>query len=142
MVNARLERVLLRQVSGAARRAPYAGAAMLALTLCVTACAPTRVALPSDPGSPLSDYASIYNDVASGCSGVRSLRTEVSLSGSANGERLGGTLHAGFRKPESMRLELRAGPLGTPVFVLVANGSGATLVTRDNQVVRSPKAED
>src|SRR5688500_15908443 len=90
--------------------------ALLALILAagLAACGPKRIVLPSDAGSPLPDYQTIYSDVSSGCRAVRSLAAEVSLSGNANGERLGGTLHAGFRQPDSMRLELRARLLGTP----------------------------
>jgi len=113
------------------------------LAIGVAACGAKRVVLPSDAGSPLPDYARIYDAVSSNCRKVHSLLAEISLSGRANGERLAGTLHAGFLKPESMRLELRARLLGTPVFVLAANVSGATLLLqRDNQVVRDPKAED
>jgi len=116
---------------------------LLLLATGVAACGPKRVILPSDVGTPLADYARIYNDVSSGCRNVQSLLAEISLSGRANGEGLAGTLHAGFLKPESMRLEMRARLLGTPVFVLAANTSGATLLLqRDNQVVRDPKAGD
>lgn len=116
---------------------------LLLLATGVAACGPKRITLPSDPGTPLSDYTNIYNEVTAGCRSIRSLQAEVSLSGRANGERLGGTLLTGFRKPESMRLEFRARLLGTPVFILAANPSGATLLMqRDNQVVREPKAED
>jgi len=116
---------------------------LLCLAVSAAACGPKRVVLPSDPGSPLPEYASIYNDMSSACRSIRTLTAEVSLSGRANGERLAGTLLAGFRKPASMLLEFRARLLGTPVFVLAANQSGATLLLqRDNQVVREPKAED
>jgi outer membrane biogenesis lipoprotein LolB len=99
--------------------------------------------LPSDPGSPFPEYATVHDDVSMRCRGVRTLTAELSLSGRANGERLRGTLIAGFRKPDAMRLELRAGPLGTLIFVLAANADGATLLLpRDNQVARGPKAED
>jgi hypothetical protein len=143
MVSARRERAALRcRYAGAALMAVLM-AVLTALSIGVAACGPKRIDLPTDPGSPLPDYASIHNEVASGCSRVRSLRAEVSLSGSANGGRLSGTLHAGFRKPESMRLELRARLLGTPIFALGANESGATLLLpRDNQFVRGPKAGD
>jgi hypothetical protein len=134
MVNARPERV--------SRRLSLAGA-LLVLSICASACGPKRIELPTDPGNPLSDYANIYSQVTSACSAVRSLSAEVSLSGRANGDRLRGTLHAGFRKPGAMLLELRAGPLGTPIFALAATESAATLILpRDNQVVRGPRAED
>ncbi len=133
MVNARRERMFPRLTS----------AGVLLLCICASACGPKRIVLPTDSGSPLSDYASIHNQIASDCSAVRSLSAEVSLSGRANGDRLRGTLHAGFRKPAAMRLEFHAPLLGTSLFVLAANDSAATLVLpRDNQVVRGPKAED
>lgn len=116
---------------------------LLLLTFGMAACGPKRITLPSDPGTPLADYTTLFNDVTAACRGIRSLTTEVALSGRANGDRLGGTLLAGFRKPESMLLEFRARLFGTPVFILAANRSGATLLMqRDNQVVREPKAED
>src|SRR6476620_588083 len=105
--------------------------------LSVAGCAGKRITLPTDPGTPLSDYAAIFNDVSSSCRNVQTLTAELSLSGRAAGEKMRGTLQAGFKTPASMRLELRVGPFGTPVFVLAADGQKATLLLqRDNQVVR------
>jgi outer membrane biogenesis lipoprotein LolB len=116
---------------------------VLTALLLAGACAGKRLQLPADPGTPLSDYADIHRQLAAGCADVRTFRTALSLSGTANGDRLGGTLAAGFRAPDAMRLELRVRPLGTLAFVLVADARGATLLLpRDKQVVRSARGED
>jgi outer membrane biogenesis lipoprotein LolB len=49
---------------------------------------------------------------------------------------------AGFARPDSMRLEGVA-PFGSPVFILVARGTAATLLLpRDNRVLRNARAEE
>ena len=107
------------------------------------ACGSRQVQLPVDPGTPLPEYAAIHRQVSAGCADVRTLQTGISLAGTANGDRLGGAVDAGFRAPDAMRLELRAGPLRTPVFVLAADARGATLLLlRDKQVVRGARGED
>ena len=106
------------------------------------ACGPRRLALPTDPGSALPDYAAIHADVARACTGVTTLTAEIALSGSAGGERLRGTLHAGFKRPSLMRLELRVSPFGAPAFVLGAAAQGTTLLfPRNNQVLRDAGAD-
>jgi hypothetical protein len=107
------------------------------------ACAGKRVQLPTDSGTPLADYADIHRQLAAGCADVRTFRSALSLSGTANGERLGGTLANGFRAPDAMRLELRVRPFNTLAFVLAADARGATLLLpREKQVVRSARGED
>lgn len=109
----------------------------------MTGCGGHRLQLPTDPGAPLPDFDSIHTQVSAACAPIRTLTAEISLAGQASGERLRGTLQAGFKPPESMRLELRVGPFGTPAFVLGANAGGATLMLpRSNQVVRGARAED
>ena len=111
--------------------------------LAAAACSGNRVQLPVDPGIPLAGYSDIHRDLAAGCAGIRTLTTGISLSGRAGNERLRGTLAAGFRTPNDMLLELRAGPLRTAIFRLGANADGATLfLPRDRQVVRGRRGED
>jgi outer membrane biogenesis lipoprotein LolB len=122
-----------------------AGSCLLTLSLLVlaSACAGARLTLPSDAGSALPDFATIHQELSSGCAGIRTLRAEVALAGKAHGERLRGTLAAGFRAPGDMRLELNVLPLRTPVFVLAANAQGATLLlSRDHQVIRSDRGAE
>ena len=67
--------------------------------------------------------------------------TALGLSGRVGSQSLKGTLHAGFRRPESMRLQLTA-PF-TTIFVLAANDRGATLLfNRERRVVRDAHADE
>jgi outer membrane biogenesis lipoprotein LolB len=123
-----------------------AGTRLLSISLVlliIAGCAGKRIALPTDQGTLLSDYEAVFTDVSSSCRNVQTLTAELSLSGRAAGEKLRGTLQAGFKTPASMRLELRVGPFGSPVFVLAADGERATLLLpRDNQVVRGERGEE
>jgi hypothetical protein len=68
---------------------------------------------------------------------VRTLRAVLSLRGRVSGQRLSGTVHAGFERPASMRLE-GIPPFGQPVFMLAAqNGDAVLLLPRDERVLRS-----
>src|SRR5688500_10992944 len=88
---------------------------------------PKPIPLPVDAGSPFPDFASVHAQVSSACSNVRTLRGELGLSGRAGNERVRGTVHVGFERPSSMRLEGVA-PFGPPVFILAGRGDSATLV--------------
>ena len=80
--------------------------------------------------------------MSAACTSVRTLTTELGLSGRAGEQRLRGRVVAGFARPDSMRLEGVA-PFGAPAFILVARGSMATLVLpRDNRVLRGSRAEE
>jgi outer membrane biogenesis lipoprotein LolB len=118
----------------------------LALALCVAAaataaCAPARVTLPTDAGSPLADLAAVHAQVTRACRGVRTLTAELSLAGRAGRTRLRGRVVAGFERPASMRLEGVA-PFGPPAFILVARGGEATLLLpRDERVLTGENPE-
>ncbi|HET9358792.1 MAG TPA: lipoprotein insertase outer membrane protein LolB [Vicinamibacterales bacterium] len=72
---------------------------------------------------------------------MRTLTAELALRGRAGRQRLRGRLHAGFERPDSMRLELVA-PFGPPVFILTSRGTTAVLLlTREDRVVRGESAE-
>jgi hypothetical protein len=104
-------------------------------------CGARRVSLPSDPGSPLPNYADIHTEVTASCRGARTLEAELGLRGRAGGRRLSGRLRAGFERPASMRLEAVA-PFGPPGFILATKGDQAVLLLpRDERVVRDQSAE-
>ena len=90
----------------------------------------------------MPDAAAIHQQVSAACRGVRTLTTELALSGRAGSERLRGRVIAGFERPASMRLEGVA-PFGPPAFILVTRGQDATLLLpRDNGVLRGARAEE
>jgi hypothetical protein len=123
------------------QRASFASA--LALVVAVTACAPKRIALPTDPGVPLPDFAQLHQQLTTACRGIRTMTAELSLSGRAGDQKLRGRVIAGFKRPRSMRLEGVA-PFGQPVFILVASGENdaTLLLPRDARVVRGEEPED
>ena len=105
-------------------------------------CAHPRLALPTDPGAPLPDFLAIHTQVSSACAGVRTLTSELALSGRAGRQRLRGRVVAGFARPASMRLEGVA-PFGPPAFILAARaGTAVLLLPRDSRVLRGARAED
>ncbi len=77
------------------------------------------------------------------CTGVRTLTTEIGMSGRAGRQKLRGRVVGGFARPASMRLEGVA-PFGPPAFILVARGTNATLLLpRDEpRVLRGAKPEE
>ena len=117
---------------------------ILILAFClssVTACGPRRVALPTDSGSPFPDFASIHAQLSAACQGVRTLSAELSLAGRAGAERLRGRVHAGFVRPDAMRLEGVA-PFGPPAFILASRDRMATLLLpREPAVLRGQPPE-
>jgi outer membrane lipoprotein-sorting protein len=112
------------------------------LCLVASACAARALPLPTDPGTPLPDFAEIHRQASSACAGVRTLTAELSLSGRAGGRALRGRAIVGFERPAAIRLEGVA-PFGPPAFILAGSGPTATLfVPRDNRVLKSARAED
>ena len=114
----------------------------LGLGMIVSGCAPRLLSLPTDPGTPLPDFAEIHRQATAACAGVRTLTAELSLSGRAGGRTLRGRAIAGFERPNSLRL-VGVAPFGPPGFILAGGGDGATLLLpRDNRVLRDGRAED
>jgi outer membrane biogenesis lipoprotein LolB len=69
------------------------------------------------------------------------MSAELSLAGRAGAERLRGRVHAGFVRPDSMRLEGVA-PFGPPAFILASRDRTATLLLpRDSAVLRGQPPE-
>ena len=115
--------------------------ALSCAVIALSACAGTRLSLPTDPGTPLPDMAGVHAQVSRGCSTVRTFTAELALSGHAGATRLRGRVIAGFGPLASMRLEGVA-PFGPPAFVLASREGSATLVLpRDNAVVRDARPE-
>lgn len=116
-------------------------AVCVASLVSLTACAPKRIALPTDPGTALPDFARIHEQVSAECRNARTVTAELALSGRAGDEKLRGRVVFGFERPDSMRLEGVA-PFGAPAFILVARGGEATLLLpRDERVVRGSAPE-
>ena len=115
--------------------------ATILFTTILTACGPRRVALPGGPGTPASDYAPAFTSARAACEGVRTLQAELGLSGRAAGQRMRGRVLAGL-VPGALRLEGVA-PFGSPVFILVADGStGTLLLLRDRRVLQEAPPEE
>jgi outer membrane biogenesis lipoprotein LolB len=107
----------------------------------LSSCSTHRVTLPTGTGSPFPDFASVHAQLTSACRGVRTLTAELSLAGRAGAERLRGRVHAGFARPDSMRLEGVA-PFGPPAFILATRDRMSTLLLpRDPAVLRGQAPE-
>ena len=105
------------------------------------ACGPRRLTLPTDPGTALPDFAQVHAQVSKACTGVRTLTAALGLSGRAGEQRLRGTIHAGFERPSSMRLEA-VGLLGRRAFTLAARDGSATLLFEgESRVLRNAPPE-
>jgi len=91
--------------------------------------------LPSGPGAPSSDAATVIAQATMACRAVNTVTLEMSVRGSAGGHRLRGRMSAGLARPASARLEAVA-PFGPPVFIFVAAGDEASLLLpRDRRVL-------
>jgi hypothetical protein len=103
--------------------------------------APRSIALPSDGGTPLADFAAIHQNIARACAGVRTMTAEIALSGRAGTQRLRGRVIAGFARPSSMSLTGVA-PFGPPAFNLVSGPETILLLPREARIVRGAKPEE
>lgn len=100
------------------------------------ACRPRALTLPAGGGTPFPEAGGAYEAAVQGCRAVQTFEGTLALSGRAGSQGLRGNVDAGFEAPASARLEMR-GPIGRPIFILAANGSGAVLyLPRDNRVLR------
>jgi hypothetical protein len=106
--------------------------AHLWLSVGCTASLPRR---PQGPGAEDAGALTAFAEATRSCIGLKTLSAEIRLSGRAAGERLRGTLHAGFGTPAALRFEAVA-PFGPPVFILAGRNNRATLYfPRDNRVL-------
>jgi hypothetical protein len=107
----------------------------LLLALLTTACGPKALTLPGGPSTPLADLAPVAQALDH-CDNAGTLTAEIGLSGRAAGQRVRGTLHAGFAPADRIRLEAVA-PFGGPIFLLAGGGGRATLLLpREDRVLR------
>jgi hypothetical protein len=98
-------------------------------------CAASLPKRPQGPGAQDAAALTAFEEATRSCIGLKTLTAELRLSGRAAGERLRGTLHAGFGTPAALRLEAVA-PFGPPVFILAGRNNSATLFfPRDNRVL-------
>ena len=111
-------------------------AAAATLAILGAACGPPpRPSLPTGAGTPFPGFAAAYDQAIQDCSSVRTITTELALSGRAAGTKLRGRINAGFSAPDDIVLEGLA-PFGKPVFVLFGRGGQATLwLPRDERVL-------
>ncbi|MPZ17129.1 MAG: hypothetical protein GEV06_04315 [Luteitalea sp.] len=91
--------------------------------------------MPTDPGTPLADASTLYEQATVDCRDVRAMTAEIGLSGRIDGRRVRGRLQVGLAEGGRVRLEAVA-PFGAPAFVLAAQPSQATLLLpRDDSYV-------
>jgi hypothetical protein len=120
-------------------RSTYFALCILHVALLLSSCAPKSLTLPTGTSTPLADPTP-FSEALDHCDDVVSLTAEIGLSGRAAGQRLRGTLHAGFAPPEALRLEAVA-PFGGPFFLLAGKDGRATLLLpRENRVLRDAPA--
>ena len=122
-----------------------AGRSRLALVVLCALGAACATRLPPRPGgtsSPSATAVAQFTAATSHCAGLRTLTTELSLSGRAGDERLRGRVITGLASGGSARLEGLA-PFGAPVFILAARQERATLLLpRDRRVLDDTPVAD
>jgi hypothetical protein len=130
--------LLVIRLAGAAATPGVVATVTVAILLAIVSggCAPKRLALPTGAGTPVADATSILAEALGHCAGLRTLTTEIGLSGRAAGQRIRVRLIAGLAAPDGIRLEAMA-PIGPPVFILASAGEHTTLLLpRDDRVLR------
>jgi hypothetical protein len=111
-------------------------AATAIVLILAAACAAPRLALPTGAGTPLPDFEPPLAEATAGCAAVRTLTSELRLSGRVAGRAVRGRALVGLAAPDELRLEGLA-PFGPPAFILTARDGRATLfLPRDNRVLR------
>ena len=106
----------------------------IALTV-LSGCASARLTLPRGPGTPLQDFAPIFETAVAQCRSIRTVEAMIRLRGRGGGANLNGRVRAGLAAPASLRLEGLA-PFGAPGFYFVARPGEALLwLTREGRVL-------
>ena len=124
------------------RRRAFAGAAALGAALFAAACGAPLMTLPTGPGTPVADGASLLDQATAACRRVSTISAEVGVSGSVGGRRVRGRLLVGLAAPASLYVEAPA-PFGAPAFIIGAsNGDATLLLPRDRRVLEHGKPED
>ena len=124
----------LPQQGGAPRSCSYG--VVLLVAIFSAACGATLQKLPTGPGAPAADAPALFAETARACRAVRSLSAEMSVSGSAIGQRLRGRVLVGLSEPGAALLDAAA-PFGASIFLYAARDGQATLLLpRDRRVLR------
>jgi hypothetical protein len=100
----------------------------------IDGCAHPAFVAPTGSGMPAPDAAAAWTEALSACRSLKSLSSELRISGKVANQKLRATVFAGITADEQIRLEMPA-PFGRPVFVLAGTNDRSTLVTRDNHVL-------
>jgi len=115
-------------------------AVVLLAAVTAASCGTPLMKLPTGPGEPAADAASLLTQATTACARVSSLSVEVAVRGSVDGSRMRGRLLVGVAGTDGMYIEAPA-PFGAPIFVLGATGGSATLLLpRDRRVVEHASA--
>lgn len=115
-------------------------AVVLLAALAAASCGTPLIKLPTGPGEPAADAASLLAQATATCARVSSLSVEVAVRGSVDGSRMRGRLLVGVAGTDGMYIEAPA-PFGAPIFILGATGGAATLLLpRDRRVVEHANA--
>lgn len=126
-------------MAGAAGRLRFA---LVAAGVLNAACATRLPPRPNGTASPFADAATHFAAATRQCEGLRTLTTELGLSGRAGDERLRGRVITGLARGGSARLEGVA-PFGAPMFILAAREERATLLLpRERRVLDDTPVAD
>ncbi len=110
------------------KRLPRSGVVLLACAaLLAASCGGKFQPLPSGPGAPAADAGAVLDEAVAACRSVTSISAELSVSGSAAGQRLRGRVLAGLAAPASVLLDAAA-PFGASLFIYAARDGDATLL--------------
>jgi hypothetical protein len=105
------------------------------LCLAATGCGAARQPLPTGPGDLAPDAVSVFSQAVAACRGVTSLSAEMSVRGTAAGQRLRGRVLVGVAAPASALLDAAA-PFGASLFIYAAHeGDSTLLLPRDQRVL-------
>lgn len=100
------------------------------------ACGAALQKLPEGPGAPAPDARTAYESAVAACRSVDSFTAEMSVRGSAGGQRLRGRVLVGLAAPDSAVLDAAA-PFGASIFVYATRDGRATLLLpRDRRVLQ------
>lgn len=108
---------------------------LVASIFAVAACAARIPPRPGGDTTPDPAAIQLFTTATSHCAGLKTMTAELTLSGRAGGESLGGRVHAGLQRGGSVRLEGVA-PFGAPAFILAGqNDAAVLLLPRDHRVL-------
>lgn len=114
----------------------------LIVVLQLSACAARTPPRPTGTPTPDPTAADAFATATASCQGFRSIEGELSLSGSAGGERVRGRILIGLESGGFARLEAVA-PFGAPFFILAGRHERATLVLpRERRVLKDTAVAD